>query len=354
MTNALLEIDLWDVGQGDCSVIKLPSGRLLIIDVGRRGSPLVDWLNERGHRPAEIEAIVLTHNDADHAGALASIVHEHKSRIRAIWMLLDRQVNDPQFQKIFRAAQEGEDQGFYRIRRVEEGQLLWRDEASDIQLRIIYPGFSENLQAVDTNDSSGVILLEAGGACLFAWPGDLQFSTASGVLSPHRPRMISGPHHGGPSDYPTKAVRKRLRKKSPNAASQRMSEIRAAAAALRPARAAISVGTSNTYHHPRPGYLRLLASLQCRVTCSQLTFCCERKQVLQGKHVLQGSALLGLRPARSGVSCRGSMRLRVQNGALVPDQFDKIHLDRVAKLLRPQCLRGRGWRSGDALPIFAI
>lgn len=352
MTEALLEIDLWDVGQGDCSVIKLPSGRLLIIDVGRRGSPLVDWLNERAYSAPQIEAIVLTHNDADHAGALPSIVREHKHRIGAIWMLLDRKTTDPRFQKIFRAAVEGENEGLYRIRRVEDGQLLWRDDATNTQLRIGHPGFSQNVQAGDPNDSSGVILLEAGNACLFAWPGDLQLRKAADVLKGSRPWMISGPHHGGPSDYPSKTVRKALRKKSRAAATLRMKEIRSAAAALSPVRASVSVGTTNPYHHPRPGYLRLLASLETRVTCSQLTLCCERKRVLEGRHVMQGSALLGLRGPRTGVSCRGAMRLYVNGGALVPDEFDRMHLERVATLLRPQCLRGRGWRSGEPLPNF--
>src|SRR5438270_7348291 len=115
MSDPLLEIDLWDVGQGDCTVIKLPNGKLLIIDVGPRGSPLVDWLNERRHEAARIESIILTHNDADHAGALPSIITEHKNRIEGIWMLLDREVSAPHFQKIFRAAVEGENQRFYRI-----------------------------------------------------------------------------------------------------------------------------------------------------------------------------------------------------------------------------------------------
>src|SRR2546429_7300991 len=108
MSDALLEIDLWDVGQGDCTVVKLPSGRLLIIDVGPRGSPLIDWLNEGSRRGVGVEAIVLTHNDADHAGALPSIVADHKQRIGAIWMLLDRQVDEPRCPKNFLAPLEGE------------------------------------------------------------------------------------------------------------------------------------------------------------------------------------------------------------------------------------------------------
>lgn len=350
MSDSSLEVDLWDVGQGDCSVIKLPDGKLIIIDVGPRGSPLVDWLNERGRRPSRIESIVLTHNDADHAGALASIVAEHKQRIGAIWMLLDDDKDAPRFQKVFRAALQGEIEGFYRIRRLEDGQILWSNEKEALQLHVIHPRFSQNIEASKPNDSSGLIVLECAGKRLFAWPGDLEFRKTAAIMASNPPHSLFGPHHGGPSDYPTKALRK---KQSSHSLRNRMSELRAAGALLKPARAFVSVSTKNPHHHPRPGYLRLLASLGTRVVCSELTFCCERQRIHTNNPVLQGSALLGLRPARSGVSCRGSMRLFLRNRMLVPDEFDATHLERVSTLLRPQCLRGTGWRKGTGLPIFA-
>ncbi len=349
MTGAELTIDLWDVGQGDCTVIRLPSGGLLIIDVGPKGSPVVDWLNERGRSPAQIEAIVLTHNDADHAGSLPAIIAEHKRRIGAIWMLLDREIHDPRFQKIFRAALEGEDQGFYKIRRVEDGQELWADPSDRTRIHVIHPRFSQNMLAANPNESSGVIVLDSEGRRLFAWPGDLEIRKAASVLAANKPWMLFGPHHGGPSDYPTKALRKRAPRET---LRNRMAEIRNAAASLNPARAFISVGTRNKHNHPRPGYLRLLAATGSRVVCSELTTCCEREAIRHHRHVLQGSGLLGLRPARSGVSCRGSMRLYLKDGALFPDEFDQEHLRRVATLLRPQCLRVGDWRRGKQLPIF--
>ncbi|MEZ5431785.1 MAG: MBL fold metallo-hydrolase [Verrucomicrobiales bacterium] len=63
--HADLEVDFWDAGQGDCLVIKLPGGRLILIDTGPRGCPLIEWLREGSRRSAAIEAVILTHNDAD-------------------------------------------------------------------------------------------------------------------------------------------------------------------------------------------------------------------------------------------------------------------------------------------------
>ena len=71
MAEEKLIVDFWDVGQGDCSVIRLPDSSLVIIDVGPRTRPLIDWLQEK---PRRIHSIVITHNDADHAGGLPGLV----------------------------------------------------------------------------------------------------------------------------------------------------------------------------------------------------------------------------------------------------------------------------------------
>ena len=65
-------VDFWNVGQGDATSIKLPSGELILIDVGPKNSTLSQWL--RSGQRGRIRDIILTHNDADHAGALPEIV----------------------------------------------------------------------------------------------------------------------------------------------------------------------------------------------------------------------------------------------------------------------------------------
>lgn len=337
MREAQLKIDLWDVGQGDCSVIHLPDGRLLIIDVGPRGSPLVDWLNDRRSKRPEIAAIVLTHNDADHAGALPSIIIEHKDRIKLIWMLMDREVTSDKFQKIFRAAEAAEIEGCFPIKQIKSEEVLWCSDDAKSMLRIIHPNFSENVRAIlsgSPNSSSGMIVFEHDGKRLFTWPGDLEIRTVAEKHEGSQPWMLFGPHHGGPSDYPTKSVRRRAGINS----GRLKNEVRVAVDKISPERVFISVGSKNQHHHPRPGYIKLLAQHGTRVTCSQLTLCCERKMVRSGAHVFQGSGALGLRACRTGVSCRGSFRLYFKDGELLPDEFDAAHRAEVEKLLRPQCL----------------
>jgi len=107
-----LIVDFWDVGQGDCSVITLPDKSLIVIDVGPRTTPLVDWLNER---PRQIHSVVITHNDDDHAGGLPSLVKLAGVTIGTVYMLSDRNRDAEQFQKIFRAVREEERKGRFGV-----------------------------------------------------------------------------------------------------------------------------------------------------------------------------------------------------------------------------------------------
>lgn len=333
MSSGHLQIDFWDVGQADCTVITLPDGRLIIIDVGRKRSPLIDWLNDRRPTCPRIAAIILTHNHADHAGALCSIVEEHKRKIESVWMLADRDASDLRQTELFRCVEQAARQKFFPIQRIEAGQEIWRDTDSRLALRAIHPSFIENVSSVTPNTTSGLLVLEDGDDVLVTWPGDLKIRTVADKCGSGKPRVLFGPHHGGPEDI-----------------KQDKLEAAAAIERLRPARAFLSVGTKNSYSHPRPRYVQTLGRAGCHVVCSELTQRCDMGRIQRHDHVLQGAAVLGLRPPRSGVSCRGAWRLIYKNGQLIPDRFDKIHLERISALRRPQCLFGRGWRRGQPLP----
>lgn len=323
----LAHIDFWDVGQGDCTSLNFIDGSILLIDTGTRSSPIVDWLADR---PRRIQSIVLTHNDADHSGALCSLVKQHGSRIGAIYMLEDRSRNAEAFQKLFRCALEGENAGFYRMQRLEAGKVIWAD-SSGLKLHAVHPGFSENVAAASANDSSAMLVLEHKGRWLAVWPGDLSLRTLARKAAGQNPEILMGPHHGAPMDY----------KRKPDAADH--------VAAVSPANAFISVGTRNGYSHPRGRYLLMLGKTRCRVRCSEVTRLCDPESARTGRPVFNGAAMLGLRAPRGGTACRGAWRVYVQNGQLSSDQFEQSHLERIAQLRRPQCLKAFGWRKGESL-----
>lgn len=329
----LTRIDFWDVGQADCSMLHFSDNSIMLIDVGKRGCPVVDWLADH---PRQIRAIILTHNDADHAGALCSIVAAHRAQIGGIYMLMDRSKADEKFQKLFRCALEGERLKHYEIKWANDGTQLWASPDGSTRLRVVHPSFSEFVLAGSPNAMSAMVVLEKDDRWLSVWPGDLSLNTVAGKCNGRQAWMLMGPHHGGPDGY----------KRKPESATW--------VAAISPRRGFISVGTKNSYSHPRPRYVQLLGRSGCHVVCSQLTRACDPERSRATRPVFQGSGALGLRASRSGVACRGSWRVTFRNGELVPDEFGAEHLQRVAGLRRPLCLKGRGWKKGDPVPIEVV
>ncbi len=320
MTLGRLQVTFWDVGQGDCSTITLPDGRLIIIDVGPRGSPLIDWLNDK---PKDIHAVVLTHNDSDHVGSLPALVGPFKSRIKNLFMLVDRPTANKVFDKTFRCALEGERQGHYPIRRLEIGAVVWEDRTLSASLAALYPTMSGNITASTPNQTSGILCLQINGKTEIIWPGDSSLARIASVCTGTHPFVLFGPHHGGPSDY-----------KGAAAAT--------AIASVRPQHGFISVGTKNQYSHPRPKYLQRLERAGCQIVCSQITSNCDRNTAVRTKIPIMATHLaLGLRPPRSGIACRGPWKLTWTGTKFESDGFDDEHQRRITDLRRPQCLRGR-------------
>jgi competence protein ComEC len=321
MQGQSIQINFWDVGQGDCSTITLPDGRLIIIDTGPRGSPLIDWLNDR---PRNIHSVVLTHNDADHVGALPALVGQFMSRIHSFFMLVDRPANDSVFNKIFRCALEGESKGYYQISRLETGAIVWRDAGLHGELIPIFPRMSANVLATSPNAASGILALRFNGRTAILWPGDSSLGRLSDECAGTKPYVMVGPHHGAPEGYKRSAAVTQIE-------------------AVNPSNAYISVATKNKYSHPRPKYIQRLERAGCHVVCSELTGFCDRNSVKNHKPVMSSHLVLGLRPPRfkSAVACRGPWQLTWDGDEFISDGLDEEHLSRVSNLRRPQCLRGR-------------
>ncbi|MEW6233750.1 MAG: DNA internalization-related competence protein ComEC/Rec2 [Candidatus Omnitrophota bacterium] len=70
-----LRVDFLGLGQGDCALIRTPSGKVMLVDGGppasaKRQPLLVEYLLAQGVQ--RIDAMALTHPQADHIGALAA------------------------------------------------------------------------------------------------------------------------------------------------------------------------------------------------------------------------------------------------------------------------------------------
>lgn len=204
-----LRVAILDVGQGDAIVIHGPDGRAVLVDAGTGGPGRLD-LGERvvapylwNHGHLRLAATVVTHDDLDHAGGMATI--------RRLFPLTT---------------------GW----NARTGTPLALGGAVITPLR----GAGD---AVSRNDRAVVLRVELGAAVILL-ASDIEalsergLATAGGVQA----TVLKVAHHGS-----------------------RTSSTPEFLAATRPAVAAISVGSRNPYGHPHPSVLERIAGIGAHV-----------------------------------------------------------------------------------------
>jgi len=327
-----LVADFWDVGQGDCSVVKLPDGKLLIIDVGPPDSPLIEWLAGRGE---QIYAVVLTHNDEDHAGCFADLVQRFGGRIDHVFLLVDRHTTDLAAQRILEAAVTGARKGLYKLHPIDVTEtgvlpIYGHDGATErLLIYAVHPDFVATLgnqlkKSPTPNSVSAIVRLDVNGANHLVWAGDAPMRAVAEKCGGLSPEAMVGPHHGAPSD--------RKRKDYPLDFDR-----------VDPRNVFVSVGTGNRHDHPVKRFIDLHQERGRRVVCSQLNHC-DNNRVEHRRHVVRNHLELGMVPPLNAgaVTCRGPMRLtwNTATGKFVHDAFHEIHLAALADVHRPYCLGG--------------
>ena len=317
MAQQPLVVEFWDVGQGDCSVIHLPSGEIILIDVGPRGNPISGWLISHGN--IRVHSIVLTHNDADHIGALNAVVDGARSRIGTVYFLEDRSRKDDVFVRLVRRLDTAKKCGeVTNIRRLEAPRVLWSDSNSGSSLEVKFPPVLSNIMAPSANETAGVLSLSIHSAVKILWASDTTIENVAAQCQGSRPEYLVGPHHGAPADRGDKRALAWLKSVSPR-------------------KVVVSVGSGNDYKHPQVNYIRDVRTSGGAVVCTQLTPRCENKRKL--RDVIKSHARLGLPQPNSGFTCRGPIRLTLEGGDFVSnDTLDVEHAVSILKLKSPRCV----------------
>ncbi|MEO5511340.1 MAG: ComEC/Rec2 family competence protein, partial [Longimicrobiales bacterium] len=235
-----VEIHAIDVGQGDALAIRTPHGQWVLVDAGPRTprfdagrSRVVPYLREHGART--LDAVVITHPDADHIGGVAAVLA----------LVGARAIIDP-------GTAAGKPLYLQTMTVADSAGVVWfkaRDgrhlDVDGVRLDFLYPA-SDSLDGTgDPNDLSVAFRLRYGRfAALFM--GDAPVATENRIVAEYGPRLAAAVlkvgHHGS---YTSTSV--------------------GLLEAVRPQVALVSVGRDNRYGHPNPGVMARLLLHRVRV-----------------------------------------------------------------------------------------
>lgn len=246
MSGAGLEVTFLDVGQGDGAVIRFPSGRVMVVDGGKRfhdldAGRLVVAPTLWNQGIDRIDYLVATHPQIDHIGGLLFV--SDRFPIGEVWMNGRRPDRW--------AAREFEEwlaRRRIRTSTIPEKQPLWIDA---VRVWRINPWaespFGPLPKNGSENDRSIVLRVEYGRASILL-TGDIEAAGERALVDANpqwnllRSTVIKVPHHGSRSSLDPTFLR-----------------------AVAPKVAVISAGATNTYGHPAPQTLRAYKRLQAAV-----------------------------------------------------------------------------------------
>lgn len=215
-----------DVGQGDAVLLR-SAGAVALVDTGPEPAALADCLSRAGI--AQVDLLVLTHFDLDHAGGLAAV----RGRVGTVLHGPTDAAGGAEIVALERAGA-----GAVEAAAGMTGSL------GDARWRVLWPQPGSRAYPAG-NDASVVLEVRGGGVPPTLLLGDLSASpqravAASGRLDP--PYAVVKVAHHGSADQDV-----------------------ALYAAARPSVAVITVGIDNDYDHPRPEILDVLETTGARV-----------------------------------------------------------------------------------------
>jgi competence protein ComEC len=224
-------VTVLDVGQGDAILLRGPAGETLLVDTGPPGAPAPVRDALRRHGVRRIDAMVVTHGDADHAGGATAVLDTVDVRV----VLHPPEPGDGWGDQMRGALRRAAERGV-PTRALTRGDVL---RIGPWSARVLAPVAAQPAGA-PANDGSVILDARAPGGPSALLAGDAE-SPVIAPLGPARVDLLKVSHHG--SEDP--ALAHLLRR-------------------LRPPVAVVSVGEGNRFGHPRPAVLAALAAAGVR------------------------------------------------------------------------------------------
>lgn len=232
-----------DVGQGDATLLRFPSGRAWLVDAGGTPGPSTFDVGSRVVVPAvwalgvrALDVLAVTHPDPDHAGGAIAAVGD--LGVGAVWEGVPVEAHPVMVRLRERAARRGS-----LWRRVERGE---RQDVGGVRVAVLHPSRPDWERRRARNDDSITLLVEYGGVRLIL-PGDIGAAIERSLADDLRRRaaaitVLKVAHHGSAGSSSGEWL-----------------------AAVRPSLAIVSAGRANPFGHPAPAAVARLEASGARV-----------------------------------------------------------------------------------------
>lgn len=179
-----MRVHFLDVGQGDCSLVELPDGKILLIDGGageESATRIMRYLNAL--KIDVIDYLLITHADTDHCGGLQKVV-KYKEVKRAFLPRVEATENEA-YAAVYAELMEKGCDWQYSARSVN----LSADGEFSYTLRFLYPYTLPTQTSVNSNEGSAVVWLDYQGASVL-FTGDAPMSTEEILMRDHRIKAL--------------------------------------------------------------------------------------------------------------------------------------------------------------------
>jgi competence protein ComEC len=242
----MLEITALDVGQGDSLLTVAPDGHTLLIDaggpVGRGGSTAISsWdIGEEivapylwSRRIRRLDVVALTHAHSDHMGGMPAVLRD--LRPRELWLSIEP-ADSPGLKALLDEARRLS----IPVRHLRAGDTFaW----GSTQIAVLAPELGYGNDRAPVNNDSLVLRIDYGRSSALL-EGDAEASSEDAMLNHHRlspVTLLKVGHHGSKSSTTEEFLD-----------------------AVAPRAAVISVGSHNTFGHPRAEVLERLEAAHTR------------------------------------------------------------------------------------------
>ncbi len=253
-----------DVGQGDCMLIELPDGKLMVIDAGDRSGEVETKIEQTfiDLQVDEIDYLLATHQDADHIGNMDAVFDNYEVlKVYRPYVLSthDNAVNLPQgfnqgktnaqggkvsttatyYNFLQMIVDEGSEWEFFNKDTHITGNVAVQDSTKEYVFDFLTPTVSiSEIAYSDANDYSPIVLFSYCGVDVL-FTGDAEEEVMHEYLNTYGNSLdieiLKVGHHGSYTSTNDEYIK-----------------------ALKPEYSVIQVGLGNSYYHPRQEIVDLL------------------------------------------------------------------------------------------------